>query len=96
MLVIVTDSPYSSHSFDEYVKYAVQGSDILLIQDAVYGILQKKGPCKKLINAGLSCYVLLDDLLARGLTTDLPDGFKLIDMAGFVELTEKNQTLITW
>ncbi len=96
MLVIIADSPYSSNSLDEYLKYALQGSDILLIQDAVYGILQKKGPCKKLIDAGLSLYVLSDDLLARGLSVDLPDGFKLVDMAGFVELTEKNQTQISW
>lgn len=96
MLAILVDSPYSSNSLAQCLKYVAQGSDILLIQDAVYGVGQKKCPYKKLIDAGLSLYVLLDDLVARGLSIDLPDGFKLVDMAGFVELTEKNQTQITW
>lgn len=96
MLAIVSTSPYSTSSLDQCLIYADAKTQILLLEDAVYAILPTNFWYKKLIDSGLPIYVLIDDLVARGIETQLSYQVKAIDMAGFVALTEKNATQITW
>ncbi|MFP8967830.1 sulfurtransferase complex subunit TusB [Pokkaliibacter sp. CJK22405] len=62
--------------------------DILLIADAVYAVLTLNMP------EGISLYALERDLKARGVTANA--AVMVIDDAGFVALTEKHSSSLSW
>ncbi|MDN3639724.1 sulfurtransferase complex subunit TusB [Simiduia curdlanivorans] len=72
---------------------AAQKEDaIILINDAVYAFANKTP-----IDTKASVFALAPDLIARGLNVDkLPSLVALIDYAGFVELSESHQPIVSW
>ncbi len=72
---------------------------LLLIEDAVYLMLaqaENETILDDIRKLGLSCYVLQEDLKARGLGTELAPGFILTDYAGFVDLTVEHDKIQSW
>lgn len=96
LLAIVFDSPFVSQSLSECLQYANNQVDIVLLQDAAYACIPTNPLYKKLIASKLPVYVLMDDLQARGIVLNADNYVKPIDIAGFVALTEKNPTQISW
>ena len=61
---------------------------IILIEDAVYQSLLS-------LQSNAQIFVLKEDLQARGLLEKASNHFSCIDYAGFVELSETHQRIIT-
>ena len=99
MLHTVNKSPFEKNSFSTSLRLAKKGSDILLIEDAVYAALKDSAIEKTVKQAASkhSIYVLEPDLMARGLQpARLVAGIQIVGYAGFVELAVKNDKVQSW
>ena len=99
MLHTVNKSPFSCRSLETCLSLAAPGSDILLIEDAVYGAIAGTGSAVDVEQALSSCkvYVLEADLKARGIELDkLIPGIKRVGYDGFVELAASNSKVQSW
>ena len=99
MLHTVNKSPFEKNSLDTCLRLAQTGSDILLIEDAVYAALRDTAITDK-VQQALSehrFYALGPDLKARGLEPErVLDGIEIVDYAGFVKLAADNERCQTW
>lgn len=99
MLHTVNKSPFESSSLKTCVSLARPGSDVLLIEDGVYGALAGNA-YSGLLEAALKqmqVYALGPDLKARGLSEDrLISGVKVVGYDGFVELASANDKVQSW
>ena len=89
LLHTVNKSPFEKSSLETCLRIAVEGSSILLIEDAVYAAMNGTALNGKLVDASnrLRLYVLGPDLEARGLRKeDVMDGIEVVDYDGFVDL----------
>jgi len=94
LLHIVNKSPYTDTALESCIRTAQKGDSILLIEDAVIGIMAG-GKAVSMISAAqknFPVYALEADLLARGVDRRM-DGVKYVDYTGFVELVEKERTM---
>lgn len=94
MLHIVNKSPYMKNSLESCIRVAQKDDPILLIEDAVLGVVSggKAESLVKEAQKGHSVYALSADLMARGIDR-MTDGVKVIDYTGFVELVEQHRTM---
>ncbi len=99
MLHTVNKSPYEKNSLKTCLGLSLAGSDILLIEDGVYGAIDG-GDASTLVAEALSTrrvYVLGPDLAARGVDpARLVKGVEVVDYAGFVELAARNDRVQSW
>ena len=95
MLHLITQSPINEAIFQRLGA----GDDVLFLDKAVLNLLQK-GSLSTTLTSLLDqhqLYVLADDLELRGIgSAELLKGLKVIDYAGFVDLTVKNIHIQTW
>ena len=99
MLHTVNKSPYDSSSLRTCLSLAKSGSDLLLIEDGVYGALSGSVHSDSLTGAlnSLKVYALGPDLKARGISEDrLISGIKVVGYDGFVELATGNDKVQSW
>jgi len=99
MLHTVNKSPLDKNSLSSCIAHAKEGSAILLIEDGVYGAMDKTSASAELKAAmkTIAVFALKPDLDARGIGDNrLIDGIKTVDYAGFVDLTEKHNTVQSW
>ena len=99
MLHTVNKSPFETNSLETCLRLARKGSDILLIEDAVYGAMQGSKISETVREAASThrIYTLEPDLMARGLAKDqIIDGIETVGYDGFVELAASNDTVQTW
>ncbi len=99
MLHTVNKSPFEKNSLRTCLRLARNGSDILLIQDAVYAALPDTEVAVDMIEAVRrhNVYALKPDLMARGLDQgSLIGGIEPIDYDRFVELAVKNDSVQSW
>ena len=81
------------------LRLACAGSDILLIEDAVYAAVTGTQYSHMVENAleTHQMYVLEADLECRGFNaSQLIDGIKTVDYKGFVALAVANDTIHSW
>jgi tRNA 2-thiouridine synthesizing protein B len=99
ILHTVNKSPFERGSLGTCLKFASDGSAVLLIEDGVYGALQGTTAEAAIQDAlgRLAVYVLGPDLKARGVGEDrLIDGIEVVDYGGFVDLTVENDKVQAW
>ena len=99
MLHTVNKSPFERNSLDSCLNKSKEGCAILLIEDAVVGALKGSQIADKVAAAiaNKNVYVLGPDLNARGFAeTDIIDGIKIVDYAGFVELVAEHSNVQSW
>ncbi|ATF09825.1 sulfurtransferase complex subunit TusB [Candidatus Enterovibrio altilux] len=96
MLHTIYTSPYATSSLGLCLNYAQKNSEILLAEDAVIAAVEQGYWYPRLISSGYRVYALVDDLNARGLTTKIGDGIELVDIKGFINLTENHFSQIKW
>jgi tRNA 2-thiouridine synthesizing protein B len=98
MLHIVNKSPFDRNSLESCLSCAQDGSAILLYEDGVYGVLKGSAIAEKLQNAmsKITVYALEPDVKARGIADKVMDGIKLVDYAGFVDLTCEKEAVNSW
>lgn len=99
MLHTVCKSPFERDAMQSCLTHAVNGSSVLLIEDAVVGAVDNTAVSDAVKGAmeNVSMYVLGEDLKARGISEDkLIDGITVVDYSGFVDLTVKNDKVQSW
>ena len=99
MLHTVNKSPYEKNSLSTCLSLALDGSDILLIEDGVYGAIKGATAAASIETAmaKMKFFALDSDLKARGIEQDkLIDGVKVVDYSGFVELAANNDRVQSW
>ena len=99
MLHVVNKSPFEKNSLDTCIRLSKSGSDILLIEDGVYGALfnsEIAGDMTACLN-DRNVYVLGPDLQARGISeSQLVSGISVIDYGGFVRLAAAQPKVQSW
>ena len=98
MLHTVNKSPFDHNAFETCLKYAKQGSAVLLIEDGVYAAAKGTAASKQLQDAmkTVPIYALKPDIEARGMQGRVLDGVKLVDYGGFVDLVAEHNTVQSW
>ncbi|MEK9625627.1 MAG: sulfurtransferase complex subunit TusB [Gammaproteobacteria bacterium] len=99
MLHTVNKSPFEASSLKTCLSLAREGSDVLLIEDGVYGGLAGSAHAAMVEDAlkSVKVYALGPDLKARGLAEDrLISGIEVVDYEGFVELACANDKVQSW
>ena len=99
MLHTVNKSPFDRDSLGTCIRLARPGSDVLLIEDAVYAALQGSS-FEATVRAAmerLSVFALKEDLDARGIGPhDVIAGIRIVDYGGFVDLAARNDSVQSW
>jgi tRNA 2-thiouridine synthesizing protein B len=77
---------------------ATKGSAVLLIEDAVYAATQGSVAAAKInsVMADIQIYALGPDLDARGMSSRVLDGVKVVDYGGFVDLVAEHNCCQSW
>ncbi|MFT5113521.1 MAG: tRNA 2-thiouridine synthesizing protein B [Parasphingorhabdus sp.] len=99
MLHTVNKSPFEKNSLQTCLSLSLDGSDILLLEDGVYGAIQGNAIAGSIEAAmtSKSFYALGPDLKARGIEEDkLIDGVKVVGYSDFVELAANNDRVQSW
>ncbi|MDZ7840429.1 MAG: sulfurtransferase complex subunit TusB [Gammaproteobacteria bacterium] len=99
MLHTVNKSPFERDSLGTCFRLARQGSDVLLIEDAVYAALAgtRLEACVREAMTRCSIYVLKEDVEARGICIGaLIPGIETVDYGGFVDLAVRNDSVQSW
>ena len=98
MLHTVNKSPFESSTLESCLKFAGQGSAVLLIEDGVYAATRDTA-VSKLVQQALkrvSIYALKPDVEARGMQNRVMDGVRLVDYGGFVDLVVEHNAVQSW
>ena len=98
MLHTVNKSPFDHNTLETCLRFARQGSAVLLIEDGVYAAARETAVAKQVQDAlkSVSIYALKSDLEARGMQNRVMDGIQLVDYAGFVDLVVAHNTVQSW
>ena len=99
MLHTVNKSPFEKNSLKTCLRLALPGSDILLIEDAVYAAMAGTEVSGEVADA-LSrhkLHALGPDLASRGIDPgSLIEGVEVVDYEGFVDLVANNDKVQSW
>ena len=98
MLHTVNKSPFEHRALETCLRYARQGSAVLLIEDGVYAAARDTAVAKQVQEAlkSVSIYALKPDLEARGMQNRVMDGVRLVDYEGFVDLVVEHNAVQSW
>jgi len=98
MLHTVNKSPFDHSTLETCLKFAKQGSAVLLIEDGVYAATRDTAVSKQVEEAlkSVSIYALKPDVEARGMQNRVMDGIRLVDYGGFVDLVVEHNTVQSW
>ncbi|MXP56540.1 sulfurtransferase complex subunit TusB [Pantoea sp. Mhis] len=95
MFYTLFHSPWQC-DFDSLILLLQEGDDLLLLQDGVTAALKNSQMYLKLNTTLANLWILEEDVIARGLVTQISSQVLLLNYAGFVELTIKNQQQVAW
>lgn len=96
MLHTITQSPTSDGRWSTILRMVLPSDVVLLLQDGVIAGLQGSSAAAQLLARGALIYVLIHDLMARGLMQHLAAGITPTDYPGFVVLTVKHSPHCAW
>ncbi|GMQ77176.1 MAG: sulfurtransferase complex subunit TusB [Gammaproteobacteria bacterium] len=99
MLHTVNKSPFEKTSLDSCLRFAQEGSAILLLEDGVYAAMKGTTAEEKMVAAGNrhKIFVLGPDLKARGLAAEnLIEGIEMVGYGGFVDLAVAHDNVQSW
>ena len=98
MLHTVNKSPFDHNTLETCLRFATQGSALLLIEDGVYAAVRGTA-AEARVTAALErfrVYALLPDLEARAVADRVIGGVTTIDYAGFVDLVAEHNACQSW
>ena len=98
MLHTVNKSPFDFNTLQTCLRFARQGSAVLLIEDGVYAAVRDTSVSKDVQEAmkQVPIYALKSDLEARGMQNRVMDGVRLVDYEGFVDLVVEHNAVQSW
>jgi tRNA 2-thiouridine synthesizing protein B len=93
MLYIINKNPSQNLALKNCVDQAIAGDVILLIESAVYAVINAaQSTLLQSLDDQVSVYALIPDLQARGIALDqCYGGVNVVDYAGFVGLVTEHQ-----
>ena len=98
MLHTVNKSPFEHKTLETCLRFARQGSAVLLIEDGVYAAAKDTAVSPQVREAmkTVSIYALGPDVAARGMQSRVMDGVRLVDYGGFVDLVAEHNAVQSW
>ena len=98
MLHTVNKSPFDHNALETCLKFARQGSALLLIEDGVYAATRDTAVSTRVQEAmkSVPIYALKPDVEARGIQNRVMDGVRLVDYGGFVDLVVEHNAVQSW
>ena len=98
MLHTVNKSPFENRTLETCLRFARQGSAVLLIEDGVYAAAKGTAISRQVQEAmkNVSIYALKPDVEARGMQSRVMDGVRLVDYGGFVDLVAEHDAVQSW
>jgi tRNA 2-thiouridine synthesizing protein B len=98
MLHTVNKSPFEHQALETCLRFARQGSAVLLIEDGVYAAARDTAVAKDIQQAltRVQVYALKPDVEARGMQNRVMDGVRLVDYGGFVDLVVEHNAVQSW
>ena len=98
MLHTINKSPFEHNTFETCLKFAQQGSAVLLIEDGIYAAAKGTAVSQQVQEAlkNMSIYALKPDVEARGMQNRVMDGVRLVDYGGFVDLVVEHNAVQSW
>jgi tRNA 2-thiouridine synthesizing protein B len=98
MLHTVNKSPFEHKALETCLRFARQGSAVLLIEDGVYAAAKDTAVSTKMQEAlkTVTIYALKPDVEARGMQNRVMDGVRLVDYGGFVDLVVEHDAVQSW
>jgi len=98
MLHTVNKSPFEHKALETCLKFARQGSAVLLIEDGVYAAARDTAVSQQVQEAlkSVQVYALKPDVEARGMQHRVMDGIRLVDYGGFVDLVAEHNAVQSW
>ncbi len=94
ILHILNRPPSHSRVYRQALDAMAEHDRLLLIEDAVTGALISQVEHFQSIAGRL--YVLQEDLVSRGLDSHCAEAVHIVDMEGFVRLTEEAEKTVSW
>lgn len=94
MLHLLNRSPQSVSVYREVGESFGESDHLLLIEDACYAALPASGELLKMFGGRVS--VLEEDLLSRGLAGHVVSSIAVVDMRGFLVLTQTHERSVSW
>jgi sulfur relay protein TusB/DsrH len=95
MVLHTLNASPSSTAFADCLRLVAPGDTLMLLGDAVYGAVTGSPDRQMLDSSGAEICVLREDAAIAGVTNRLA-GATLLDMDGFVELTERISRQLAW
>ncbi|WWO99299.1 MAG: sulfurtransferase complex subunit TusB [Candidatus Dasytiphilus stammeri] len=95
MLHILFHSPYSC-DFSTLLRMLSPDDEILLLQDGIIAALEGTSKLNDLLKSSVKIFVLKDDVIARGLLSQISSSILLVSYNEFVKLIERHVNLISW
>ncbi len=98
MLHTVNKSPTERNALESCLAHVKKGSAILLIEDGVYAAVKGTASARQLdtVMKTIPVYALQPDIEARGMSSRVLDGVKLVDYGGFVDLVAEHPSVQAW
>ncbi len=98
MLHTVNKSPFENSCLETCLKFALQGSAVLLIEDGVYAAARDTAVSGRIQEAlkSVAIYALKPDVDARGMKDRTIEGIRLVDYGGFVDLVVEHGPVQSW
>jgi len=98
MLHTVNKSPFEHLALETCLRFARQGSAVLLIEDGVYAAAKGTSVSPRIEQAlkSVTIYALKPDVEARGMQNRVMDGVRLVDYGGFVDLVVEHDAVQSW
>ena len=98
MLHTVNKAPFDNRTLETCLKFARQGSAVLLIEDGVYAAARDTAVSTWVQEAlkSVAIYALKPDVEARGVQHRVLDGIRLVDYGGFVDLVAEHNAVQSW
>jgi tRNA 2-thiouridine synthesizing protein B len=95
MVLHTLNASPSSAAFADCLRLIASDDTLLLLGDAVYGAIIGSAARQALDASGVELCVLHEDATAAGVAKQL-GGATLVDINGFVELTERLSRQLAW
>ncbi len=96
MILHLINAAPGTDAVEHCLALATAGDAVLLTGDATYCALPHAATAQRMDASGAALYVLADDAAARGLAAQIKPPYTLLDLDGFVELTERFAHIQSW
>lgn len=95
MILHTLNASPASAAFNDCLRRLAADDALLLLGDGVYAALADTAPRAQIDSSGARVYVLREDAAAAGVLARIDD-VPLVDIEGFVELSERFTRQLAW